>query len=59
MNYQIFVDQTLYNVFGTSASTPVWASIITAVNDARIAAAREAASPAGERDPYRVASSEE
>ena len=36
----MIIDQELFNVFGTSASTPTWASFITAVNDARIAAGK-------------------
>ena len=31
-NYQVFIDQQLSSVFGTSASTPTWAAMITAVN---------------------------
>lgn len=36
----IGVDGTLSLVFGTSASAPVTASIITLINDARIAAGK-------------------
>lgn len=39
-NYVIGVDGTLSLVFGTSASAPVTASIITLINDARIAAGK-------------------
>ena len=37
LNSEIGVDGTLSLVFGTSASAPVVASIITLINDARIA----------------------
>ncbi|KAH9923425.1 subtilisin-like protein [Epithele typhae] len=30
LNYQVIIDQEFWNVFGTSASTPVWASLISA-----------------------------
>ncbi|KAH9923397.1 subtilisin-like protein [Epithele typhae] len=40
LNYQVAINQGFWRVYGTSASTPVWAALISAVNDARLAAGK-------------------
>ncbi len=37
VNYQVLIDGATYSVYGTSASTPVFAAFVTLINSARLA----------------------